>query len=90
MQQVALRPLPPLDEIYNEVENPIPNILMVELKAYKISDINIRAIIGQKHWFWMCLHGDFNVQFGFTIVCVSETRLVLCKRGQAGKLFLLL
>ena len=90
MQQVALRPLPPIDEIYNEVENPIPNILMVELKAYKVSDIDIRTIIGQKHWFWMCLHGDFNVQFGFTIVCVSETRLVLCKRGQAGKLFLLL
>ena len=63
---------------------------MVELKAYKVSDIDIRTIIGQKHWFWMCLHGYFDVQFGFTIVCVDETRLVLCKRGQAGKLFLLL
>ena len=90
MQQVALRPLPPIDEINNEVENPIPNILMVELKTYKVGDINIRAIVGQKHWFWMCLRGEFSMQFGFTIVCVSETRLVLCKRGQAGKLFLLL
>ena len=57
--------------MYNEVQNPIPNILMVELKAYKISDIDIRTIIGQKHRFWMCLHGFFDVQFGFTIVCVG-------------------
>ena len=57
--------------MYNEVQNPIPNILMVELKAYKICDIDIRTIIGQKQRFWMRLHGYFNVQFGFTIVCVS-------------------
>ena len=90
MQQIALRPLPPIDEINNEVENPIPNILMVELKTYKVGDINIRTIVGQKHRLWMCLRGESNMQFGFTIVCVSETRRVLCKRGPAGKLFLLL
>ena len=90
MQQIALRPLPSIDEINNEVEHPIPNVLMVELKTYKVGDINIRTIVGQKHWFWMCLHGESNMQLGFTIVCVGETRLVLCKRGPAGKLFLLL
>ena len=76
MQQLALRPLPPVDEIYDEVENPIPNIFMVELKAYKISNINIRAIIGQKHWFWMCLHGDFE--------CAVWLHNSVCKRNPAS------
>ena len=90
MQQIALRPLPSIDESNNEVKHPIPYVLMVELKTYKVGDINIRTIVSQKHWFWMCLHGESNMQLGFTIVCVSETRRVLCKGGPAGKLFRLL
>ena len=90
MQQIALRPLPSIDESNNEVQHPIPYVLMVELKTYKVCDINIRTIVSQKHWFWMCLHGESNMRLGFTIVCVSETRLALCKGGPAGKLFRLL
>ena len=66
--------------MYNEVQNPIPNIPMVELKAYKICDIDIRAIIGQKQRFWMCLRGYFDVQFGFPIVCVSANPAVSTQR----------
>ena len=90
MQQIALRPLPSIDEINNEVKHSIPNVLMVELKTYKVGDIHIRTVVSQKNWFWMCLHGESNMRLGFTIVCVSETRQVLCKKGPAGKLFLLL
>ena len=53
---------------------------MVELKAYKICDIDIRAIIGQKQRFWMCLHGYFDVQYGFTIACVSANQAVTMQR----------
>ena len=57
MQQIALRPLPSIDEINNEVKHSIPNVLMVELKTYKAGDIHIRTVVSQKDWFWMCLHG---------------------------------
>ena len=34
---------------------------MVELKAYKICDIDVRAIIGQEQRFWLWLHCCFAV-----------------------------
>ena len=75
--------------MYNEVQNPIPNIPMVELKAYKICDIDIRAIIGQKQRFWMCLRGYFDVQYGFTdSLRKRKPGLLLCKGRAAGNLFL--
>ena len=49
---------------------------MAELKAYKICDIDIRAIIGQKQRFWLWLHGYFAVQYGLTTACVSASRAV--------------
>ena len=62
--------------MYYEVQNPIPNIPMMKLKAYKICDMDIRAIIGQKQRFWMWLHGYFDVQYGLTTACVSANRAV--------------
>ena len=60
--------------MYNEVQNPIPDITMAELKAYEICDIDIRAIIGQEQRFWLWLHCYFAVQYGLTTARVSANR----------------
>ena len=73
-----------MNEMHNEVQNSMPNIPMTKLKAHKICDIDIRAIIGQKQRFWMCLHGFFDVQFGFPIVRASANPAVTVQR-KAGR-----
>ena len=53
---------------------------MVELKTYKVGDINIRTIVGQKHWFWMCLHGESNAVWLHYRVCKRNPASTMQKR----------
>ena len=61
MQQVALGTLPLIGKLYNKVQDTIPYVPMVELKAHKIGDIDISAIFCQKQGFLLSLH-DWSVR----------------------------
>ena len=57
MQQIALCTMSFVGKLYNEVQNSITYVIMVELKTYKIGDIDISAVICQEQGFLLSLHG---------------------------------
>ena len=61
MQQIALCTLPFVGKLYNEVQDSITYVTMVELKTYKIGDIDISAVVCQKQGFLLSLH-DWSIR----------------------------
>ena len=72
MQQIALCTLPFIGKLYNEVQYSITYVTMVELKTYKIGDVDTSAIFCQKQGSCCrCMTGLSDCFRGTATACVS-------------------